>query len=271
MDLIQRKLETRKERISELANFISLRFFEKGAVQLEKIALDESLPVGYFNYKNYFDGLLVYDSHFSIHLNIDTGNYKGSKRSRFSMAHELGHYFIPDHHRAIKKGTFQAHKSSFMVKQKDYREEEADYFASRLLMPSVPFKQACGREKFSLRLVDRISDTFNVSKISALLRFADEDAGTVPISVFFFRNRLLSGYKQSGDFPYRNVPFKSKIGQPPPPISAIGEYYRLKQDKFKDVQELYADDWFCTSSTQRLYEQCFYSEYGYDVSVVWGE
>ena len=272
MDLTQRKLELRKEKISELANFISLRFFENGAVQLEKIAREESIPVIYSNYENSFDGALVYDPIcFYIHLNRDTGNTEGSKRSRFSLAHEFGHYFNPEHHLAIKNRTFQAHKSSFMIRQKDYREEEADYFAARLLMPSAPYKQACYRKKFSLKLIDELSETFNVSKVSALLRFADTDAGTFPIAVFFFRNGLLSGYKQSSDFPFRNVPFKSKIGQPPPQLSAIGEYYRIKDNKFKDVQEVYADDWFCTSSIQRLNEQCFYSDYGYDVSVVWGE
>ncbi len=272
MDWIQRKLEARKERISELANFIALNFTDEYAVDLEKIAREESTPVKYDSYENYFDGLLVYDSiRFCIHLNKDRGNFEGSKRSRFSIAHELGHYFIPEHHRAILNGAFQAHQSSFTLKQKDYREDEADHFASRLLMPSVLFKKACSKKHFSLELADELSDLFNVSKTSVLLRFADTDAGTYPVMISFFRNGLLYGYKQSTDFEFKDKPFKTKIGQPPPPTSVIGEYYRLKENKFKDVQEVFADDWFWINSSKKLYEQCFYSDYGYDVSVVWGE
>ncbi len=38
---------------------------------------------------------------------------------------------------------------------------------------------------------------------------------------------------------------------------------------FTDVQEVYVDDWFWRDSSQKLNEQCFYSNY--DISVLWAD
>lgn len=270
MDFIQRKKEAQKNRIKDLANFIADDFIENSAINLDRLANDESIILHYDHYEKSFDGLLIYEKNdFFIHLDIDSGNIKDYTRSRFSIAHELGHYFIPEHHQAIVNGTFRLHPSRFNPNQKSEIEEEADIFASTLLMPSNIYKNSCYRRKFSLNLIDELSEKLNVSKLSTLLRFADVDAGTFPIMIFFFQNGLLTWYKRSEDFPFKNVPFKSKIGNPPPPTSTIGEFYLKKESKFKDVQQVYADDWFWVNSTMKLNEQCFYSDYGYDISVIW--
>lgn len=266
----QKKREAQKIKINKLANFISKDHMYEFILNLDEITSFESIPVIYDHYENYFDGLLVYEyNNFFIHLNVDNGNNKGSHRSRFSIAHELGHYFLPDHHQSIIDGTFPCYPYSFIPKQRNVVEDEADYFAACLLMSSTKFKEACSKKMFSLKLIDEISNSFNVSNISALLRFADSDAGTYPIMISFFKNGVLNSYKQSSDFTMNDVPFKTKIGQPPPPSSIIGEHYLNKENKFNDIQEVSVDDWFWSNSKQKLNEQCFYSDYGYDVSVLW--
>jgi len=269
MDLAQRKREVREMTIRDLANFISIDYMENYSLNLEKLVKNESILLHYDHYKDSFDGLLIYeDKDFYIHLNIDSGNFRDSRRSRFSIAHELGHYSIPEHHEAIVNGTFPCHPSKFRPKQRNEIEVEADIFASCLLMPSSLFKKACYNRNFSFALIDELANKFNVSRTSALLRFADFDAGTYPLMITFYRNGLLTGYKQSNDFPFKDVPFRSKIGNPPPPTSVIGEYYLKNESKFKDVQEVYVEDWFWRDSLKKLNEQCFYSNYDYDISVV---
>jgi Zn-dependent peptidase ImmA (M78 family) len=270
MDLNLAKRKARLERIKIIANFIALNYLNGNQTDLIKITVTEEIPVLYDHYENCFDGLLSFENNnFYIHLNIDLGNNPNSRRSRFSLSHELGHYFIPEHHESIINGNFRCPPSIFKINHDDLIEEEADCFAAHLLMPSDIFKKLCFRKKFSLDLVNYLAELFNVSMLSTLLRFADKDAGTSPIMISFFRNHLLSGYKQSEDFPLNKVPFKTKIGNPPPPTSVIGEYYLKTQSKFKDVQEVSIGDWFCLNSTKRLYEQCFYSDYGFDISVLW--
>ena len=68
--------------------------------------------------------------------------------------------------------------------------------------------------------------------------------------------------------PYSNIPFKSKKNQPPPPTSVIGEHYRTENAKYNDVQTVYTDDWFWVDYSHKLNEQCFYSDYGYDISIL---
>ena len=270
MDLSQKKKAYRNKKINELANYIAESIFVANQSDLDLILSNESIPVYYDNYENSFDGLLAYDSYnFHIHMNTETGNYKGSKRSRFSIAHELGHYFIPEHNQSIIDGTFPLHSSLFRASQNNIIEQEADYFAACLLMPSKSYKAACYRKKFSLDLVEELSNAFNVSKTASLIRFVDSDAGTYPLMIFFFRNGVLSSFKKSDDFPLKDVPFKTKIGQPPPDTSVIGEYYLNKETKFKEVMEVSVDDWFWRDSSQRLNEQCFYSAYDYDISILW--
>jgi len=270
MDLGQRKKAYRNKKINELANYIAENYIEANQLNLDLILSYESIHLYYDNYGNSFDGLLTFDSEsFHIHINAEMGNFKGSKRSRFSIAHELGHYFIPEHNQSIIDGTFPLHTSKFEANQNNAIEQEADYFAACLLMPSVIFKKACYKKVFSLNLIEELSKEFNVSKTAVLLRFTDIDAGTYPLMIFFFRKGVLSSFKKSSDFPFKDVPFKTKIGQPPPKTSVIGEYYLNKETKFKEVMEVSVTDWFWRDSNIKLNEQCFYSDYDYDISILW--
>lgn len=124
----------RKKRINNLANYVSEDFTEGHRVNLIKIAKYEELSLYYDHYENTFDGMLVYiDSIFHTHINIDKGNTISSKRGRFTLAHELGHYLIDEHRIALKYGMITSHQSKNGLLNKDLIELEADYFASCLL------------------------------------------------------------------------------------------------------------------------------------------
>jgi len=69
----------------------------------------------------------------------------------------------------------------------------------------------------------------------------------------------------------QNTLIPLKINHPPPPTSAMGEYYSKKDAKFADVQTVYTDDWFWVDYTKKLNEQYFYSDYGYDISILWSD
>lgn len=98
----------RKNQIKDLAEFIALEHNEI-ITPLNKIAELEEVPVFYDDYENAFDGTLVYDDGFYIHINLSLGNSADSQRGRFTLAHELGHYFIDSHRTALKDGLLEAH------------------------------------------------------------------------------------------------------------------------------------------------------------------
>ena len=271
----------RKTQISKLAEYIANEFSDRNLTLLNKIAKFEDVPLHFDNYENAFDGMLLYDTDsndFHIHINIDNGNRQDSKRGRFTLAHELGHFFLDEHRLGLKYGLLEPHASFHNINQKSIIEEEADYFASCLLMPrgkfrnhSVECKRQSGNKKFSLDTLLNLSESFQTSILSTLIRFGE--VGTHEIFAVISKGNIAKWFVKSTDFP--NWKFKFKIGESVPLTTVAGEYYNLENRKFTSIQLLDADDWFYPPvddhrADRQMYEQCFYSDsYGFVVSLMW--
>ncbi|MFM7855550.1 MAG: ImmA/IrrE family metallo-endopeptidase [Flammeovirgaceae bacterium] len=274
-------LPQRKTQISKLAEDIAFEFSNKNLTLLNEIAKFEDVPVHFDNYENAFDGMLLYDTasnDFHIHVNIDNGNRQDSKRGRFTLAHELGHFFLDEHRLGLKYGLLEPHASFHNINQKSPIEEEADYFASCLLMPTLKFKshssqykRQTGNKGFSFDTLKDLSESFQTSILSTLIRFGE--VGTHEIFAVVSKDNKANWFVKSTDFP--NWKFKFKIGEPVPPTSVAGEYYTMVNRKFTGIEQLSADDWFYVSredhrADRPMYEQCFYSDsYGYVISLMW--
>lgn len=57
----------------------------------------------------------------------------------FTVAHELGHYFLPGHPKYLFRGRDGIHESRSGFISEDFYEKQADYFAKSLLMPEELF------------------------------------------------------------------------------------------------------------------------------------
>lgn len=90
-------------------------------------------------------------------------------RTRFSIAHELGHYFLDAHNAALRGGK-PAHVSLSEFRTHDSLEHEADAFAASLLMPSKQVKPIINAAKPSLARLSTIADQFGTSLVSAAFR-----------------------------------------------------------------------------------------------------
>ncbi len=84
--------------------------------------------------------------------------YTSPKRDRFTIAHELGHYFL---HSAQGEIPLIAYRQGSMR-----IEWEANWFAAALLMPATQFINACEK----LRHLALIADKFGVSEDAAKVR-----------------------------------------------------------------------------------------------------
>lgn len=102
---------------------------------------------------------------------------------RFSVAHELGHYFLEGHIDHILP-TDGVHESHAGFVSSDPYEMEADHFAAGLLMPGGPFKREMGRMKPGLGAVEHLADHCKTSLTATANRFAEltDDAVVVVIS-----------------------------------------------------------------------------------------
>jgi hypothetical protein len=102
---------------------------------------------------------------------------------RFSVAHELGHYFLDGHidHVLPNDGVHASHAG---FSSGDPYEQEADNFAVGLLMPSKPFKKLMGRARLGLQDIERSRESCKTSLTSTAIRYAEltDDAVAVIVS-----------------------------------------------------------------------------------------
>ena len=88
----------------------------------------------------------------------------------FSVAHELGHYFLPGHmEQVLANGP---HKSHAGFASSDPYEQEADIFAAALLMPERLVKPLLRRNDDGMDLVRRVAGLCCTSLTATAIRYA---------------------------------------------------------------------------------------------------
>ncbi len=151
-----------------------LSAFEEFAVpvDIERIAKEEGIELTDGEFDNDFNGRIEYlvevGTFVIYHPSIDTNQYPS--RVRFSIAHELGHYFIPNHREILMKGC--AHNSMEGFRHDDAIERQADTFAAALLIPSTELKERMGKRGFlSLPQILTLANDCKASIQAAAFRY----------------------------------------------------------------------------------------------------
>ena len=250
------KMEIKPRKRSQIANLAEFLALEHDEIitPLHKIAELEELPVFYDDYGDAFDGILVFDKRFYIHLNKTLGNTSDTARGRFTFAHELGHYFIDSHRIPLREGLITPHPTNSNTKHTTIIEREADLFASCILMPEQRFRKDCEKyRKFEFQIIEDLSKKYFVSISACAVRFAD--IGTHPIMVAYMEDNRIVWKWQSKDFRFWNlVDGKSVV----PKDSLAGLYFKTGEG-VKRTEELWGIDWFAGISDVnvnfKVYEQ----------------
>jgi uncharacterized protein DUF955 len=101
---------------------------------------------------------------------------------RFSIGHELGHYFLDGHidHLLPRDGA-HASRAGFVVT--DPYELEADHFAAGLLMPAGPFRSALRSHPPGLAAVQALACLCRTSLPATAIRYAELSEDAVAIVV----------------------------------------------------------------------------------------
>lgn len=121
---------------------------------------------------------------------------------RFTVAHELGHYFLDGHPEEIMK-TSRAHFSKAGFTQGHNRIEiEADHFAAGLLMPARLTRASLSKAPVGLAGVQYLANDAEVSLTAAAIRTAE--CASYPVAVIVSRGGqvaygfLSEGFKRLG-------------------------------------------------------------------------
>ena len=138
---------------------------------------------------------------------------------RFSIAHEFGHYFLPEHpENILKEG---AHFSSAGAKgnTKDPYEKEADYFSTCLLMPKSLFESEMYKFNDGMEAIKALANIFNTSLTTTAIRYIE--LSEAPALLIISSNGLVDAvfstkelrkfgnclYTKNSIFPQKNIVF----------------------------------------------------------------
>jgi len=166
----------RFDELAALAEAVSREYCPSAQFDPVPILNDNGITISYGYYDSAFDGMLEHrKQRFHIYCNLDRISSADSPRAKFTVGHELGHYFIDEHRNALSSGAAPAHGSQCEFESKLTVEREADHFASHLLMPSAEFDQMARRQRVGLAGILAIAKHFGTSVTSTAIRYAQTE------------------------------------------------------------------------------------------------
>lgn len=92
---------------------------------------------------------------------------------RFSIAHELGHYFLEGHPEQVFRGGQLVHESHAGFASGDQVELEADHFAAGLLMPRHLFQAEASRYTDGFAAIEKLADICGTSLTASAIRYSE--------------------------------------------------------------------------------------------------
>lgn len=143
------------------------------------IAKAEGIRLAPGRYDECFDGRIEYRrrngrGRFFLFYPEADPPWRPEGRVRFSVSHELGHYYIPRHQEYLTSGVWHGSHSGFVSDKPT--EREADLFATALLMPRDWFTERVGmggRSSCTIGDLERLADqVFKTSLTSTAIRYA---------------------------------------------------------------------------------------------------
>jgi len=158
--------------IDQLADSVSALYRLSPPIDFALIAAEEAVELVEGNFGPDFHGRIEYlatERVFAIYHPVLWGEFFPG-RVRFTIAHEFGHYFIPEHRAILLRELVHDSKEDF--RSKNEIERQADRFAAALLMPSGVLKEKMGRKGFlALKEIIALSATCGTSIQAASFRY----------------------------------------------------------------------------------------------------
>jgi hypothetical protein len=160
--------------IEKLAEIVRQEHKLRVPVDLTKLCAEEGIELAPGDYPGKFHGRIEFLSEegvFAIFHPAQTGVSEG--RIRFTIAHELGHYFIEEHRDLIVAGNVHNSVESF-APVRNRIEREADAFAACLLMPEKKVAELAGAKGYlDAGGVRRLAEECKVGLRAAAFRYSE--------------------------------------------------------------------------------------------------
>lgn len=208
-----------------------------------------------------FEGGLITDRSKSAGIILVKGNESDlaqgfTKRQRYTIGHELGHFLIPTHMPSANdqflctSGDMKQAGKSKAIDKKIRMEAEANRFAANILMPRKPFLAALRRTAMDIDSLVHISQKFDVSKEATARRICDlVDA---PTAIVFSKDGIFRYAIRSSDFPFVSLSKGSSL-----PHGTLSKTFSGSSGEVSNMDAIPATDWTDDKrfQTQSLFEQ----------------
>ena len=150
-------------------------------------------------------------------ISVDSNSQHHPGRFRFSVAHELGHFFL----HSDQASAFSCTDDMFFEWYRgNQREPEANAFAAELLMPEDDFKLFIAGKNPSPEIIGDCVTFFGTSRTATCLRFVE--LAQQRMLLYVAVNGVITWYKASSSVPRSSIlPLGARVSE----FSCAGEFF----------------------------------------------
>jgi Zn-dependent peptidase ImmA (M78 family) len=230
---------------------------QKGAkfpIDLDKIIKAEgNIRTRPANYGERFDGRIEYIREKKIFILYHP--IVITPRVRFTIAHELGHFYIPEHRNLLLVGKAHNSKPGFISDKKI--EREADEFASYLLIPQTYLGKLLWQKKFlALKDLLELSNQFQASATAMAIRYVNMTPE--PCAIILSKDGQQKFYWPSEEMGHRGFKWRGSSGIPPNSATSEADRNQGSGQVFENKKETDSSVWFSNRKREcELWEEAF--------------
>ena len=189
-----------------------------------------------------FDGALVRATDAQKGVILVRSSIPETTRKRFTIAHEIGHFLLPMHHKLNNVCTGAEVESwSTLLQQAEY---EANQFAAELILPTKLVRSALTFAEPSFREISLVAQRFEASLTATVRKYLD--LTDFACAVVWNQEGQARWYHRSKAFPF----YLTLVGLPRPESRAF-RLFRGETVSRKFVQ-VSADHWLENKDSERV-------------------
>lgn len=171
-------------------------------------------------------------------------------RTRFSIAHELGHFLIPSHRPPANEplgcSIENLRHAETKSKGKCQRmEAEANKFAARLLMPPKRVRLSILKSDDDLQSIVAMARQFGVSKEAMARNWVEQHSE--PVAIIITRQSKIARFYRGEDFPW----LACRVGESVP-FGSISNETTLEVGRYSDIDDVDPDVWMDERGAEKV-------------------